>query len=174
MAVAIKKSGYKNIIIYNGGIKDWIKSNNKVESTTPLPEIKVAFIHVDDLLASLTEADKQNCMDSDGNPLLTLIDFRISHTLQEKMGADKYQIQSRCRIIKAQLDDFIDNQQLIDTIPDTGQVISISETGNRDRFLIQFLSQYGKSNIRGLKYGMRNWVKSNYPAKIVPETDTRN
>lgn len=165
MAVAIKKSGYTNITIYNGGLKDWIKAGNKVESAAPLPEVKVNFVNVDELRAILKEADQQKCKDKNGNPLVTLLDFRMSPTLQERMRADNYQIRTTCNTIKAQLDDFIDNRQLIDSIPDTGRVISISETGNRDRFLVQFLSQFGKTNIRALKYGMRNWLKAGYPTE---------
>ncbi len=162
MAVAIKESGYTNITIYNGGLKDWIKAGNNVTSVAPLPEIKVHFVDVDELQAILEEADQQNCKDKDSNPLVTLLDFRMSPTLQAKMRADNYQIQTTCNTIKAQLDDFIDNRQLIDSLPETGQIISISETGNRDRFLVQFLSQFGKTNIKALKYGMRNWLKAGY------------
>jgi len=151
-----------------------VKSGNEVTSVTPLPDIKVHFIDVDELRDLLVKADKQHCKDADGEPLLTILDFRMSRVLQKKMSADKYQILSRCRTINAQLDDFIDNEMLINSLPDTGQIISVSETGNRDRFLIQFLSQFNKTNIRGLKYGMRNWLKAGYPAEKIEngaETD---
>lgn len=146
-------------------MKDWVKSGNKTYSAAPLPEIKVHFIDVDELQEMLEKADQQSCKDKNSNPLITLLDFRMSPTLQAKMRADNHQIQSTCNTIKAQLDDFIDNRQLIDSLPETGQVISISETGNRDRFLVQYLSQFGKTNIRALKYGMRNWLKAGYPTE---------
>jgi rhodanese-related sulfurtransferase len=172
LAVAIKKEGYTNITIYNGGLKDWVKAGNKIESVTPLPEVRVHFINVDELYTILQDADQQNCRDKNGNALVTLIDFRMSHTLQNKMGADIYQIRTRCETIKAQLDNFIDNnEQLIVCLPETGQIISISETGNRDRFLVQFLSQFGKTNIRALKYGMRSWIKAGYPTEKLTPTD---
>lgn len=174
MAVAIKNSGFKNITLYNGGLKDWIKAGNEVTAVAPLPAINVKFVDVDELQKLLAAADKQNCRDADNNPLLTILDFRMSRALQKKMSADKYQIQTRCRTINAQLDAFIDNKKLIDSLPENGQIIAISETGNRDRFLIQFLSQYNKTNIRGLKYGMRNWLKAGYSVEKIPEKPVTN
>lgn len=166
MAVAIKQTGYRNITIYNGGLKDWTKAGHNVDSVDPLPKLKVHFVNADELQTILQEADQQNCKDRKNNPLVTLIDFRISPTLQAKMRADTYQIQTTCNTIKAQLDDFIDNIELIESLPDMGQIISISETGNRDRFLVQYLSQFGKTNIRALKYGMRSWLKMGCPIEM--------
>ena len=174
MAVAIKKSGYTNIVLYNGGLKDWVKAGHEVTAIAPLPECSVSFIDVDEFRDLLKAADKQNCKNSDGTPMLTILDFRMSHALQKKMSADKSQIKTKCQIIQAQLDDFIDNKRLIDSLPDTGQIVSVSETGNRDRFLIQYLSQFHKTNIRGLKYGMRNWLKSGYPVETIPEKFLEN
>jgi len=127
----------------------------------------VHFIDVDELRDLLSEADKQHCKGANGEPLLTILDFRMSWVLQQKMSADKLQIQSKCQTINAQLDEFIDNEKLINSLPNTGQIISVSETGNRDRFLIRFLSQFNKTNIRALKYGMRNWLKSGYPSEKI-------
>lgn len=162
MAVAFKNMGFTNIVIYNGGLKDWIKSGNTVESIERLPEVKVDFIDADELMEKITEANKKNCVDSTGQPLLTLIDFRSSLQLSTKKGADKYRIKSNCRTITAVLDDFIDNDRLINSIPEKGLSISISETGNRDVFLIKYLSKFGRTNVKGLKYGMRSWMKANY------------
>ncbi len=168
MAVAIKKSGYTNIVLYNGGLKDWVKAGYEVTAIAPLPECSISFVDVDELRKLLKAADVQNCKNSDGTPMITILDFRMSHALRKKMSADKYQIKTKCRTIQAQLDDFINNKELIDFLPDSGQIISISETGNRDRFLIQYLSQFHKTNIRGVKYGMRNWIKSGYPVEAIP------
>lgn len=161
--------GFTNIILYNGGLKDWSKAGHKTISTAPLPPSTVEFIDVDTLHSYLLEAESNNCVDSSGKPLLTIVDFRISHPLQELRGADRYRIRTSCQTIKAQLDDFLNNKELVNTLPDSGQVISISETGNRDHFLIRYLSQFNKTNIKGLKYGMRSWLKAGYPSEIIPE-----
>lgn len=172
MAVAIKAMGFTNIKIYNGGLKDWIKSGNPVESIEPLPETPVHFIDVDQLRRLLSEADKTNCMDTKGKPLLTLIDFRASRSHSVQKGADRYQIATQCRTISALLDDFIVNSSLIESIPEAGITISISETGNRDTFLIRYLAKYGRLDVQGLKYGMRGWMKADYPVEKISRTDT--
>ncbi len=155
-------------------MKDWIKAGNEITAAAPLPAINVNFVDVDELQKLLAAADRQNCKDADNKPLLTILDFRMSRALQKKMSADKYQIQTRCSTINAQLDDFINNEALINSLPDSGQIIAVSETGNRDRFLIQFLSQYNTTNIRGLKYGMRNWLKAGYSVEEIPERSVTN
>ena len=165
MAVAIKENGFTNIKIYNGGLTDWIKSGNTTESIDPLPDSKVNFIDADLLMTRITEADEKDCVDKSGQPLLTLIDFRISRTLSAKKGADKYQIKTKCLTVTAVLDNFIDNNNLIRSIPEKGLTVSISETGNRDIFLIRYLSKFGKTNVLALKYGMRSWLKADYPVE---------
>lgn len=170
MAVAIKNMGFTNITIYNGGLKDWVKSGNTVESKERLPEVKVDFIDADELMEKITEANKKNCVDSAGQPLLTLIDFRSSLQLSSKKGADKYRIKSNCRTITAFLDDFIDNDRLIQSIPKKGLSVSICETGNRDVFLVRYLSKFGRTNVKGLKYGMRNWLKADYAIERIEQT----
>jgi len=172
MAVAIKKLGYTNIKIYNGGLKDWMKSGNITESIEPLPEMQVHFIDVNELMLALVEANERNCTDNDGSPLITLIDFRVSQGRSQKKGADKYKIKTNCQTISATLDDFSNNSQLIQSLPQKGLIVSISETGNRDTFLIRYLSKFGINNIRGLKYGMRNWLKANYPVERIEQTGT--
>jgi rhodanese-related sulfurtransferase len=170
MAVAIKKSGFHNIKIYNGGLKDWIKSGNQVESIDPLPDTKVDFMDSEELLTIIGKADKENCLDRNGHPLLTLIDLRLIQDPSTRKGADKYRIKTQCWTITALLDDFIDNTQLIQAIPKEGITVSVSETGNRDVFLIRYLSKFGRTNIHGLKYGMRNWMKADYPVERRDQT----
>jgi rhodanese-related sulfurtransferase len=102
-------------------------------------------------------------MDPKGNPLLTLLDFRVIYAQYVKTGGDLFRIRTSCRTITAQLDDFIDNQQLIDSIPLNGKVVTISETGNRDDYLIRFMHAHGHDNLMGLRFGMRDWLKAAYP-----------
>lgn len=60
------------------------------------------------------------------------------------------------------LDDLLD-ESTRKTIPRTGLVVIVTETGNRDEFAIRYLSQFGYDNIVGLKFGMRDWIKQRYP-----------
>ena len=65
MAVAIKKMGFKNIKIYNGGLKDWMKSNQPIEVLEPIPEYEGRFINSDELLEKLREGEACDCEDKD-------------------------------------------------------------------------------------------------------------
>jgi len=165
MAVAIKKLGYENIVIYNGGLKDWLRSGLAVESIDPLPNYQSEFISAEELMEAISGAKLTNCVNSEGKALVTIIDFRSSLQLQESKGADLYQILTNCQTKTILLDDFINNQELIDSIPKEGLVVTVSETGNRDVFLIRYLSKFGYKNIVGLQFGMRAWMKKNYPHK---------
>jgi len=167
MAVAIKNTGFTNIKIYNGGIKDWIKSGKRVQAIEVLPDTEINLIDADELMMLIAAADKQNCIDSRGQPLLTLIDLRVAKGHSGKKGADKYRIKTRCHTITTLLDDFLDNSPLIQSIPENSLTVSISETGNRDEFLIRYLSKFGRNNIRMLTYGMRSWLKANYPVEEI-------
>jgi len=111
-------------------------------------------------------------VDKKGKPLLTLIDFRAAKSHSVKKGADKYRIATKCLTLSALLDEFIDNSSLIESIPVEGLTISISETGNRDTFLIRYLSKYCRPDVRGLKYGMRGWIKADYPVETTAPADT--
>ncbi|MBC8318680.1 MAG: hypothetical protein H8E41_12315 [Desulfobulbaceae bacterium] len=170
MAVAIKKMGFTNINIYNGGLRDWIDSGLPVESIDPLPAYNGTFISAAELREKIAETDAGGCVDKAGNPLLTIIDFRSSLIVSEKKGGDKYRIQTNCRTITTVLDDFIDNPTLINSVPKTGMVVTICETGNRDLYLMRYLSKFGYSNIKGLQFGMRAWLKADYPVEKIATT----
>ena len=155
MAVAIKQQGFTNIILYNGGLYDWIRSGGELVSIEKLPDRKATFISRDTLFSKINEADKRNCIDEKGEPLLTLLDFRTSLNNPVKIGNDHYAINSVCKTIHVLLDDFINKPELIQTIPKSGEVITISETGNRDDYLIRFLYASGYENVVGLRFGIR-------------------
>lgn len=167
MAVAIKAMGYKNISIYNGGLKDWIKSGLPVTSIEPLPEYKGKFISAEELRAKLSEAFPKDCQDDKGDSLVTLVDIRSSLHLNKRRGADLYQILTNCPIKSVLLDDFIENMELIRSIPKKGLVVSVCETGNRDIYLMKYLSKFGYTNVVGLQFGMRVWIKKDYPRKKI-------
>lgn len=173
MAVAIKKLGFSNIKIYNGGLKDWIKNGLTVDTIEPLPKIPVTFVDNAELLARMEENHRQGCPTNDKENILTIIDFRSSLNLKIKRGGDQYRIKTDCQTITATLDDFIDNQELIDSIPKSGLVVTVSETGNRDQFLIRYLHRYGYRNVVGLQYGMRGWLKADYPVEKITGKDQK-
>ena len=167
MAVAIKAMGYENISIYNGGLKDWLKSGLPVTAIDRLPDYKGMFISAEELRTKLSVAMSKKCQDDNGNPLVTLIDMRSSLQLKNRRGADLYQILTNCPIKSVLLDDFIDNTELIRSIPQKGLVVSITETGNRDIYMMRYLSKFGYTNVVGLQFGMRVWIKKDYPKKKI-------
>jgi len=173
MAVAIKKMGFTNIVIYNGGLKDWKKSGLPLASMEPLPSYNGKFISAEELWKKIAKADATGCVDNAGKPLLTLIDFRSSLKLKYRKGGDNYRIKTSCRTISALLDDFIDNPALIHSVPKEGMVVTVSETGNRDIFLMRYLKKFGFTNIFGLEFGMRGWLKMNYPIEKIRTSPSR-
>lgn len=73
-------------------------------------------------------------------------------------------IKTNCQTFHCLLDDF-QKPDLRKRIPRKGAVIVISETGNRDWAAMRFLSQWGYTNIAGLQFGIRGWIKSGYPVE---------
>ena len=161
-AVAVKKLGYKNIKIYNGGIKDWKKSGLHVESINPLPEGKASFVSGDELKHILDAANERECLDTMDAPIITLLDFRNEIHLQpDRLPV---MIKTNCQTITLQLDDLL-NPDVRKSIPKKGKIVTISETGNRDVFVKRYLTQFGFDNVSGLQFGMRTWIKSGYPTR---------
>lgn len=163
MAVAIKKIGYTNIKIYNGGIKDWVDAGHNIESREPLPKYEGMFITTDELLSAIESADKNDCKDPQNQVLLTILDLRTENYLETDNPVPA--IRTRCKTIKCLLDDLI-NPDFRMQIPHEGLVVTITETGNRDIFAMKYLYRYGYKNIKGLDFGIRGWIKLNYPVEI--------
>lgn len=158
----MKNLGFNQVKIYNGGIKDWRKNGFPLESRKSLPESEVAFVNTERLFELTRLAEPVSCRDPDGRPLLTLVDFRNSnHLVSSKEPA---QIKTSCPIQKLLMDD-IHHQENRERIPTDHHVITITETGNRDEFAIRYLSEYGYTNINGLRFGMRGWLKNRFPVK---------
>ena len=161
-AVAVKALGYKNIKIYNGGIKDWKKSGLPLASINPLPDVSASFISSDLLKDEIDTAEKNQCIDNNGAPQITLLDLRNEYFLQpDKPLAD---IDTVCRTIKMQLDDLL-KADVRAELPQKGMLVTVTETGNRDVFVKRYLSKYGYDNITGLHFGMRDWIKKGYPIR---------
>ncbi len=155
--------GFRNIKIYNGGLKDWIKAGNKTVSIDALPEYNGKFINADELLKEIQAAEKANCMDADGQNLLTILDLRTEHFLPTEHPIPD--IHTACPTLHSLLDDLIQPDARA-RIPRIGRVVTISETGNRDIFAMRYLSKFGYTNIVGLEFGMRGWIKLNHPIQI--------
>lgn len=108
----------------------------------------------------MKELDNQNCLESNGQASLTLLDFRNSNLLKNTQLPP--QIATKCPIQQYLLDDIL-KEQVRAKIPHTGMVVTITETGNRDEFVTRYLSKYGYTNIKALQFGMRGWLKKRYP-----------
>ena len=129
----------------------------------PLPDIKFRFIASDDLLDKIKQAEAGNCLDQNSKPFLTILDLRTEHFL----NPDKHlsYAKSNCKTINFLFDELADSE-VRRQIPKEGLVVTITETGNRDKFAQQFLSKFGYTNVMGLQFGMRGWIKLNYPQVI--------
>ena len=160
MAVAIKKHGFNEIKIYNGGLKDWIKSGNDVVIIDDLPEYEGSFIDAEGLMDLLTKSE--NCLNADNRPAATILDYRTEAA--SGVSDSTLFIRSKCPSIKMLLDDFADPEARAQ-IPKQGLVVLISETGNRDAFAMQYLNSHGYDNVKGLRFGMRAWIKAGHPVE---------
>jgi rhodanese-related sulfurtransferase len=167
MAVVIKKHGFQNIKIFNGGLTDWKRSGLPIASIDPLPTYDGPLLSPRELHAELLTADATLCRDAEGNPLLTLVDFRASRLLHNKIGGDRHTIRTNCPVIVAQLDDFIENYELINSLPKKKTVVCFSETGKRDSFFQRYLLLFGFTNIISLETGMRGWIKAGFPTETI-------
>jgi rhodanese-related sulfurtransferase len=85
------------------------------------------------------------------------------------MGSDLFQIKSSCYTLFCELDDFLYDPEIIKLIPRDRLVVTVCETGSRDKILMRYLSRYGYKNIMGLRFGMRGWTKNNFP--VVSKTE---
>ena len=91
---------------------------------------------------------------------MTIIDYRTEDFLETDRPIPS--IKTKCRIIKCLLDDF-SNPAIRNLIPKDGEVVLVCETGNRDKTAMKYLFKFGYLNIKGLKFGMRGWIKLDYP-----------
>lgn len=166
MAVAIKRHGYTNIKIYNGGIKEWVGAGLQTVAVDPLPAYDTQFVSSAELKAKLDMAESSGCRSAAGKPLLTLLDLRTERIPEG--GVSPLIIQSSCPTVSGSLDNLQYNHFRV-RIPRDIPVHVITETGNRDVYAARYLSSHGYSNIFGLEFGMRGWLKADYPTITVAE-----
>jgi rhodanese-related sulfurtransferase len=129
--------------------------------------VEVKFIGAEELLAVLQSAESKGCKSEDGQPLVTLLDLRTEHhldadTLTRPTITD---IKTPCLTVFSLLDE-LQTPKIRRKIPTSGLVVTITETGNRDAFAVQYLSKFGYTNLKKLMFGMRGWIKKDYPVKI--------
>jgi len=110
----------------------------------------------------LQRSESTQCRAADNKPLLTLLDLRNDNHFTE--GAPPPQFITPCPVLQFMLDD-MQKQETRNAIPADGPVITVTETGNRDEFVIRYLSQFDRHNIKALKFGMRGWLKQRYPTR---------
>ncbi len=135
----------------------------------PLPATESQFIAADVLLQKIRQAEPGDCRDTQGRPLLTLLDLRTEHFLD--LDKPLHYIKSNCNTIHHLFDELTD-AEVRNHIPTKGLLVTITETGNRDDFAIRYLSKFGYTNVVGLQFGMRGWIKLDYPQSIHPSTHT--
>lgn len=102
-------------------------------------------------------------MDASDKPVLTILDLRTEHHLEP--GHELQSFNTNCPILEFALDE-LQKQEIRDKIPKDSLVVTVTETGNRDQFAMRFMFQYGYTNIVGLNFGMRGWIKLDYPAAL--------
>lgn len=156
----MKAFGFNNIKIYNGGIKDWKKSGLPLQTIDPLPDVDVKLITVQELLQKIKDAESADKGTGNMHPSLTILDLRTELNFQHT--GTRPIIKSNCNTVFCLLDDLQD-PQIRERIPKEGTVVTITETGNRDKYVVRYLSKFGYQNISGLLYGMRGWIKAGYP-----------
>ncbi len=162
----MKKLGYTNIKIYNGGLKDWQKAGNPVEVIEALPKYQGNGISTDELFTRLQETELKGCGTVD-DPSLTILDLRTLSSLRKK-DSQVPDIKTTCPVHRM-LFDTLRDQDVRDQIPHRGLVVMVCETGNRGNLVMRYLSQFGFTNIVVLKFGMRGWLKAGYP--IITDND---
>jgi rhodanese-related sulfurtransferase len=147
-----------------------LKSGHAVKTIEALPNVKVGFVTAQELLATLEGAqDHQKGAEGSGTTQVTLLDLRTELHL-----TDDYTKNNLIPIIKFSgktvfcLLDQLQRPDIRSQIPKQGLVVTITETGNRDQFAIQYLSKFGFTNIKGLMFGMRAWIKEGYPVESIP------
>lgn len=146
-----------------------MKSGLPIETIDALPKVDAEFISAEKLLALLQTATDNDCRDQSNRPLVTLLDVRTENQLplRAATSASTTHIKTLCPKVCCLLD-HLQLPEVRDKIPKTGLVVIITETGNRDHFAIQYLSRYGYRNLKGLLFGMRGWIKQDYPIETVP------
>lgn len=161
-AVAIKKLGYKDIKIYSGGLEEWKKAGHNLAAASPLPEYEVQFISPEDLLKDLLKADSKGCVDWRNNPLITILDLRTENFLDQKFPI--FHIKTACQTIKMLFDQLSDKNKR-NKIPIKGQVVTVTERGERDADVIRYLYTHGYTNVVGLSSGIQGWIQLDYSLK---------
>lgn len=160
-AVALRKLGYSQIRIYNGGIKDWCKNALPIAFTDRLPDIQTSALSAEALLDKLTRLSGRCGPGTDRLPLV-ILDLRNEPVLSP--GKRSVRIKSDCPTIHMLLDDLLKKEKR-DLIPESALIVTVTETGNRDDFAIRYLSRFGITRIKRLRYGMRGWIKKRYPVE---------
>ena len=140
-----------------------MKSGHRIATVQPLPDVTAEFVTAQALYAMIChDAGGQN---GDGHPRVTLLDLRTENLLgSETSGGSRtvVKIKTARPIVYAFFDD-LQRPDVRDRIPKDGLVVVVTETGNRDQFAIQYLSAFGYTNIKGLQFGMRGWIKEGLP-----------
>ena len=122
--------GYRNIKIYNGGLKDWKKNGYPIHAVEKLPEYDGKFISASELLTAIVQAEDNGCINVKKKPALTILDLRTENFIAAEKRPPA--IRTNCQRIQCLLDDLI-QADVRGKIPRNSRVVVVTETGNRDK-----------------------------------------
>lgn len=145
-------------------MKDWLKSGYEIKVIEALPDYDAQFIIADKLFEKSKQAEANgSCTAANTEPLFTLLDLRTDKFVSTENSSPA--IKTICSTINMLFDDLLDPEKR-KTVPTDSLVVTVTETGNRDKEAMQFLSKFGYTNVKGLRFGMRGWIKQNYPTTL--------
>lgn len=151
-AVVAKNQGFTNIAIYNGGLRAW-RVQNEVITKQALPK-----------LASINFMENTRLWEKmeTGAPV-TVLDFRVTDVEKAKGRIPRMKT-----IYKVLPLDALRDASLREQLPRQELIVTVTETGNRDKIIQRYLSQFGFTNVVGLEEGFRGWVKAGLPLEKPP------
>ena len=143
--LAVKK-GYKNVYLYQEGIKGWKKKGNKLVRQEPIPTLPVAVLPAEKVMALI----KKN----PGTVLLDIRDFDLFNKMRIKVP----------HLLHIRAIDVLDQ---MDKLPRDQPIVLIDHVANQVRIVSPYLKAKG-FQVRGyVEGGATGWAKSGQPFEIL-------
>ena len=136
-----------------------------IESRKRLPEYEGKFITTTHLLKMIQKCESNACGNESRPSCLTLLDLRTENMIERDKPIPW--IKTTCHTVRCLLDD-LRKPEVRENISTDHPVVTITETGNRDIFAMRHLYGFGYRQVYGLRFGMRGWIKMNFPTEIQP------
>jgi len=132
-----KKLGYTNIMVYNDGLPDWVKSGYPVDKAVEYPKVKPAPLTPKELNGQLAS--------------VTVVDIRDPEHLE--LGAIK-------GAMKIAMDDLEDK---FASIPKGKKVVVVDHAAKQVVICAKFLHMKGYTDVAVLDGGMLAWMRDGLP-----------